>query len=29
MIAVAEVGVKQLLEAQQALLHMDFVARMR
>ena len=29
MVAVAEVGVKQLLEAQQALLHMDFVARMR
>ncbi len=29
MIAVAEVGVKQLLEAQQALLHMDFVTRMR
>jgi ribonuclease PH len=29
MIAVAEVGVKQLLETQQALLHMDFVTRMR
>ncbi len=29
MIEVAELGVRQLLEAQQALLHMDFVTRMR
>ncbi len=29
MIEVAEVGVRQLLEAQQALLHMNFVTRMR